>query len=127
MSATAAPPQPPPSRSRRFHQELLKLIVLMLAAGAAFMGTRAFAAHRRVSNAGDAATWFARGREDAARGETEAAVDAFRRALAKAKDSREYSLALARALERSGSDDAAERALLRLRESSPEDSDVNLE
>ena len=38
-----------------------------------------------------------------------------------------YWLALARALERSGSDNAAERALLQLRESSPEDSDVNLE
>jgi len=94
---------------------------------AAFLGTRAFAVHSRAVNAADAGTWFDRGRNELALDHVDAAVDAFRRALAKSKDNRVYSLALARALERHRDSDAAERALLALRDTAPEDGEVNLE
>ena len=114
-------------RLRNVRQELIKLTALVAVAIAAFMGTQTFAAHSRAVNAADAATWFARGQDALAHDQVDAAVDAYRRALAKAKDNRVYSLALARALERTGDVDAAERALLALRQSAPEDGDINLE
>jgi len=115
------------TRLRQVRQELFKLIGLVVLASAAFAGTRAFAAHSRATRAADGEAWFRLGQDELARDRVPGAIDAFRRALAKVKDSREYSLALARALEQSGDADAAERALLALRESAPEDGDINLE
>lgn len=114
----------PPTRIRR---EIFQISVLIIVALAAFVGTRALAAHSRQTSGADAAEWYARGQRELADGHTAAAVEALRRATAKNRNERSYTLALARALELGGDGAAAERALLGLRESAPEDSEINLQ
>ena len=109
------------------HREIVQLSVLILVAIAAFSLTRAVAANNRDMNRRDAAEWYRRGQEAIAAGRFDAAVDSFRRATVRDRDDRRYVLALARSLALSREDDAAHRVLLTLRESAPEDPDVNLQ
>ena len=114
-------------RSAFIHQEILKLAVLIALAIAAFFVTRAIAASNRSTAERDASEWYARGERALADGDSPRAVEAFRHASVIKRGDRQYTLALARALVVTHEDDAAERALLGLRESIPEDPDVNLE
>ena len=59
-------------------------------------------------------------------GQTEPAIRALRRATAINRDNRPYRLALAGGLAADRQDDAARQVLLRVRESSPEDPEVNV-
>ena len=111
----------------RIRREILQLLLLGLIAIVAFGATRAVAARSSRLTAAEAAEWHARGQGALADGDTAAAVAAFRRAAAKNRGNRTYTLALARALEADGDAPAAEHALLMLREASPEDAEVNLE
>lgn len=113
--------------ARRIHREILQLISLVLIALIAFGATRAVAAHARRVAIADGASWYERGQRSLAAGDASAAIDAFRRATTRNRGQRTYALALARALEYAGDTSAAERALLALRESAPEDSEINLE
>jgi tetratricopeptide (TPR) repeat protein len=113
--------------AQRIHRKILQIAVLVAIAVGAFFFTQTLAAHSRRANLADAATWFAVGQRALADGNTAAAVEAFQRATAKNRDDRRYVLALARALERGGDVPAAERALVGLRESAPEDPEINLE
>ena len=107
-------------------REIFQIAALIIVALVAFFATRAVAAHSRRTSIADAAEWYAAERELAA-GNSGAAVDAFQRATSKNRGERAYRLALAHALELGGDAPAAERTLLALRESAPEDSEVNLE
>ncbi|HUE88145.1 MAG TPA: hypothetical protein VMO26_18890 [Vicinamibacterales bacterium] len=107
-------------------RETVRLAVLTTIATAAFLGTRALGQRAEHLAVEDAATWYARGQEHLAESNAEAAAVAFRRATMKHRGEKRYVLALAEALRRSGNLDPATRALLGLRELSPEDVDVNL-
>lgn len=124
---TAEGPLPTSPASRRIHQEILQLSALVVVALISFVGTRAMAEHSRQASLTDAAHWYQRGTQAVVAGDSAAAADAFRRATVMNRGERSYAMALARALEMSGDAEAAERTLLALRESAPEDAYINLE
>ena len=106
---------------------MIQLAVLIAAAVVAFVLTRAVAAANRQTGLRDAEEWYRRGREAVAAGRAGDGVQAFRRASARRPGERTYALALARALGSAGNPTAARQTLLVLRESGPEDAEVNLE
>jgi len=108
-------------RSAVIHQEILKLATLIALAIAAFFVTRAIAASNRGMTERDAAEWYARGERALSDGDSPLALEAFRHATVMKRGDRQYTLALARALVATHENDTAERALLGLRESAPED------
>ena len=116
-----------PLTAERIHREIVKLLVLVAIAAAAFLGTRAFAAASRNTGLRDAAHWYQIGQRDLERGEAVAALDALRRAAVKDRTNRAYRLALGRAQARAGQPAAAERTLLALRDEAPENPEINLE
>jgi lipopolysaccharide biosynthesis regulator YciM len=107
-------------------RETVCLVILTTIASAAFVGTRALAQRAERLAVQDAAAWYARGQGYLAESNAEDAAVAFRRATMKHRGEKRYVLALADALARSAHPDPAVRALLGLRELSPEDVDVNL-
>ena len=111
----------------RLRHEIAQLAALIAIAAGVFFLTRTVAAYTRSVRVREAAEWYGRGQAALTHGDASAAADDFRRATARARGDRRYSLALARALETSGNLDAADRALLALRESAPEDVDINFE
>ncbi len=114
-------------RAALIHREILQLGVLILGAVAAFFVTRAVAESNHVTSLRDAAEWYRRGQLQIAAGTVDDAVDAFRRATVRDRSDKRYTLALAHALALNGDNDAARAALLTLRESAPEDSEINLQ
>jgi tetratricopeptide (TPR) repeat protein len=114
-------------RSNHVHREILQLGALILAAIAAFILTREVAASNRETSLRDAEEWYTRGQQDISSGRLEDAVEAYRHATVRNRSDRRYVLALARALALDHDDEAARGALLTLRESAPEDAEVNLE
>ena len=128
MVPAAHRPHDPDEQAAAFiHREIYQLGVLVLVAIAAFVLTRAVAASNRDMSLRDAAEWYRRGESAIATGDLDAAVDAFRRASGRNRNNKPYELALARALVRKHDNDGAQSVLLALRESTPEDPDVNLE
>ncbi len=114
-------------RSAFIHREIVQVGVLIVVAAAAFLLTRAVAASNRDMSLRDATEWYRRGQQQIAEGRVDDAIDAFRRATVRNRTDKRYVLALARALAIKRDDDAARSALLTLRESAPEDPDINLE
>jgi tetratricopeptide (TPR) repeat protein len=88
---------------------------------------RAIAANNREMSLRDAAEWYQRGQRQLEVGNADGAIESFRRATVKNRTDKRYVLALVRALALKHQDDAARSALLGLRESSPEDPDINLQ
>jgi tetratricopeptide (TPR) repeat protein len=115
------------ARSNLIHREILQIVLLIALAIAAFFVTRAIAANNRDMSLRDAAKWFQRGQDQLDGGNADDAIESFRRATVKNRTEKRYVLALARALALTHQDDAARSALLGLRESSPEDPDINLQ
>jgi tetratricopeptide (TPR) repeat protein len=101
-------------------------VVLCALVALGFLLTRAAATANRALRQRDAAAWYETGERDLARGQTDSAIRALRRATAINRDNRAYRLALAAGLAADRQDDAARRVLLSVRESSPEDPDVNV-
>jgi tetratricopeptide (TPR) repeat protein len=91
----------------------------------AFLATRSLAAHNRRTSREDAAQWHALGVASLHDGRAAEAVEQFRRASRIDRDNRTYRFALADALHRTGDNDAALDVLLRLRESVPDDVEIN--
>ena len=114
-------------RSALIHRETLQLSALIVLAIAAFLLTRAVAASNRDMSVRDAAEWFRRGRQAMDAGRVDEAIDALRRATVRDRDDKRYVLALAQALALKRDDDGARSVLLTLRESEPEDPDINLQ
>jgi tetratricopeptide (TPR) repeat protein len=109
------------------HREMLQLGVLILVAIAAFFATRSIAASNSATNLRDAADWYRRGQQALAEGRVADAIDDFRRTMVRNRQYKTYLLALAGALVRNGDDEAAHGVLTALRESLPEDPEINLE
>ena len=114
-------------RTALIHREIVQLSVLIFAAIAAFWLTRAVAASNRDMSLRDAAEWYRRGQQAIETGRVDDAIDSLRRATVRDRHDKRYVLALARALALKRDDEAARNALLTLRESSPEDPDINLQ
>jgi Flp pilus assembly protein TadD len=114
-------------RSNLIHREIVQLALLIAVAVAAFFVTRAIAANNRDMSLRDAAEWYQRGQRQLDAGDSDTAVDSFRRATVKNRNEKRYVLALARALASKRQDEVARSALLALRESAPEDPDINLQ
>jgi tetratricopeptide (TPR) repeat protein len=112
--------------SRIVHRDILLLVLLSAIAVALFLFTRAMAAKEREMDARVAAAWFAKGEEQVRTGDMRSALDFFRKAASGDRDNRTYMLALADALAATGHSEEARQALLRLRESSPENAEINL-
>lgn len=114
-------------RAALIHREIFQLVALILVAIAAFVVTRSVAASNRDTNLRDAAEWYRRGQQAIDAGKVDDAIDSLRRATVRDRNDKRYVLALARALAFKRDDDAARSVLLTLRESSPEDADINLQ
>jgi Flp pilus assembly protein TadD len=114
-------------RAALIHREIFQLSVLILVAIGAFLLTRAVAASNREMSLRDAAEWYRRGQQAINAGRVDDAIDSFRRATVKDRSDKRYVLALARALALKRDNDAARSVLITLRESAPEDPDINLQ
>jgi Tfp pilus assembly protein PilF len=114
-------------RAAFIHREVLQLSVLMLVAVAAFFVTRAVAASNRDMSLRDAAEWYSRGQHALETGHIDGAIEAFRRATVRNRANKTYVLALARALALNRDDEPARGVLLTLRETEPENAEINLE
>ncbi len=109
------------------NREILQLCVLLLIAVATFFLTRAVAASNRDMSLRDAAEWYRRGQEALQAGRLDDALEAFRRATVRNRTEKTYALALARTLAQHHDDDSARSVLMTLRDSSPEDPEINLD
>jgi tetratricopeptide (TPR) repeat protein len=105
----------------------IRLVALILLTAALFAATLTLARQVRARTLRDAAIWAGRGAAAMSAGRMEEAAEAYRRAVASSRENRSYVLGLSLALTRANLPDAAERALLSARASSPEDPSFNLE
>lgn len=112
--------------ARVLRRETVRLLALIAVAVATTFLTRAIADSVRERERREAAEWFDRGSKDLEHGDADAAAASFRRAAIKRRGDNRYVLALADALARTGNLDAAERALVAIRQSNPEDPQINL-
>jgi tetratricopeptide (TPR) repeat protein len=121
---------PSPDRLRQaaaVRREALQLAALILTAVVAFFVTKGVAGSNRDISVHDAAEWFRRGQQALEDNRIDDAVAAFRRAAGRDRTRRPYVLALARALALQDDEAAARAALITLRETAPEDPEINLE
>ena len=109
------------------HREIVVLVVLCVLVVVGFVLTRAAARANRALRLRDAVAWYDAGEHHLAGGQTESAISALRRATAINRDNPTYRLALAGALAAGRQDDAARQVLLGVRESTPEDPEVNVQ
>jgi tetratricopeptide (TPR) repeat protein len=108
-------------------REIVFFLVAAVAVMPLFLLTRAAARWNRRSHAATAAYWYNQGREQERQGNNAGALESFRSAVVNDHDNHAYGLALAAALSSQNRDAEAKQALLRLREASPEDPDINLQ
>ncbi len=111
---------------RDIHKDIALLVLLSLLAVGLFLATKMMANSERKLEQRVAAVWFARGSRQLSSGNVESAIDSFQRAIAGDRDNRKFTLALANALSTGKHSMEAREALLRLRESDPEDAEINL-
>lgn len=111
---------------RVLHGDVLLLLLLTLLAIGLFLRTKALAKTERAMERREALIWYDRGNAQSKSGNPEGAINSYRQALAGDRDNRTFALALANALAEGKHPDEARQALLRLRESNAEDSDINL-
>ena len=115
-----------PRISRILNNQIVLLAALSVGAVGVFIFTRHMAAHERQLRRRIAAVWFERGVQYMQAGETDKAVASFRSATANVENDPQYMLALANALAAQDHTQEALRLLVRLRDSDPENPDVNL-
>lgn len=106
-------------------REVAILIVLFLISAATFAATRRMAGWSRERSVETAAMWFARGEEKAQAGDLDEGIAALREAVAEERQNPIYVLALSRRLAQAHRDDEARQLLLQLRQSQPDDVEVN--
>lgn len=112
---------------RVLNREVFLLIALAVGGIGVFAFTRGMAAREQQMEARIAAIWYREGERQLSSGEVDRAIDSFRKATTNAAGSRTYALGLANALASGNHDAEARQILLRLRESDPEDAEINLD
>ncbi len=100
-------------------------MLLSLAAFGVFAFTKRMAMWEQQLEAGIAAVWYERGEQLITSGKTEPAIQALRRATVDARENQKYMVALANALAASNHDAEAQQLLLQLRETDPENAEIN--
>lgn len=121
------PPRLSPFALSRFvHREILVLVILTGVAVVAFLVTKASATAEHELRLRDAAIWYARGVDHLSAGRVDDALTALGRARALDRRTAAHHLSFASALIASGQHVAARQVLLALRETHPEDPQVNL-
>lgn len=114
-------------RVEAVHKEILFLVFLSAATIPMFLFTRAMAARNRSLHARVAASWYQQGRQQLEGGDAKGAIEFFRKATTNDHDTAEYSLSLAQALAKENNVSEARITLLKLRESGPENGEINLD
>jgi tetratricopeptide (TPR) repeat protein len=114
-------------RVRAIHKELLLLILLSVATVPLFLFTRMMAGMNRRMHIRMAEVSYKEGQEKLQSGDVKPAVEFFRWAATNDHNNPLYRLALARALASQGNIQEARRTLLLLRESAPENAEINLD
>jgi tetratricopeptide (TPR) repeat protein len=112
---------------RSLNREIFLLIALSVVAVGVFLFTKRMSIKVQQLDARIAAIWYQKGERQLASGQVEKAIDSFRKATTGALGNPTYTLALANALAAANHDAEAEQTLLRLRESDPEDAEINLQ
>ena len=112
---------------RVLNREIFLLIALAVLAIGVFIFTRKMAAKEQQLDARVAAIWYQEGERQLSSGQVEKAIESLRKATSDAVGNPTYTLALANALAAGNHDAEAEQTLLRLRESDPEDAEINLQ
>ena len=111
---------------RILNKEVLLLVGLALAAVGVFVFTKHMAVKKRQRENRVAAIWYERGEQQIRSGQAEKAIRSCRWATVNARESEKYSLALADALADANHYAESQQLLLRLRESDPENAEVNI-
>lgn len=111
---------------REIHKDIALLVLLSLLAVGLFLATKMMANSEKKMEQRVAGVWFARGSRQLSSGNVESAIDSFQRAIVGDRDNRKFALALANAFSAGNHPAEAREALLRLRESDPEDAEINL-
>ena len=106
-------------------REALLLPVLALVAALVFGATRELARYERAASLADGAQWFEVGERQLREGQVDRAVESLRKAVTSDRGSRQYGLALARALAANGQGLEARRTLWGLRDAFPDDPGVH--
>ncbi len=108
-------------------REIWLLVLIVAATIPLYLFTREVAIDNRARKTRAAAYWYEQGQEELRGGNPEASASLFHIATMNDRENFEYGLALANALAASGHLDEAQFALLRLRDSAPENAGVNLQ
>jgi len=112
---------------RVLNREIFLLIALSVVAIGVFLFTKRMSIKEQHLDARIAAIWYQEGERQLASGQVAKAIESFRKATTGALGNPTYTLALANALAAGSHDSEAEQTLLRLRESDPEDAEINLQ
>jgi tetratricopeptide (TPR) repeat protein len=112
--------------ARILNQEIFLLLVLSLVAVGVFVFTKTMAAREQRMEVQIARIWYEQGQQFIASGKIEKAIQAFRRSTAGTRFNQKYALALADALAAANHETEARQLLLRLRESDPENAEINI-
>lgn len=108
-------------------REIGLLVLVAAATIPLYLFTREVAIDNRARKTRAAAYWYEQGQDELRGGNPDAAASLFHLATMNDRENFEYGLALATALAASGHPDEAQFALLRLRDSAPENAGVNLQ
>ena len=111
---------------RAVRADIARLLVLVACAVVLFFFTRAAAARQRRLEIRSAANWYEIGESQLRSGAIESATESLRKATRNDPDNQKYLMRLADALGDGGHNAEAMQALSRLRESDPEDAEINL-
>src|ERR1051326_7555520 len=111
---------------RIVQREVVQLLVLAAVTIPLFLFTRSVAGKNRALNISVASTWYRLGQQELKGGNPPKAIEFLRKAATNDHDNPEYALALATALAADGHTEEARQGLLRLRMSSPESGEINL-
>ena len=110
-----------------FRREILWLVLMAALTVPLYMGTRSLAAWNREIQAQTAASWYQRGEQERQGGDIRAALTSFHRATVNDRENFQYAMSWAVALAAAGQTPEARLALVRLRDSTPENAQINLE
>jgi tetratricopeptide (TPR) repeat protein len=111
---------------RILNKEIFLLVTLALVAVAVFVFTKTMAAREQRMEVRISRIWYEKGQQYLSSGNIEKAIQAFRRATSGTRFNQKYALVLADALATGNHDAEAQELLLRLRESDPENSEINI-
>lgn len=106
-------------------REVALVLVLCFISGGLYAATKSIADWSRRSSARDAAFWYQQGQTLVGQGRTDEGIAALRRAVVGDRQDATYQLALARALTDANRVEEAQGLLLRVRDSQPDNAEVN--